>query len=302
MSSHSQNQVDQFFNNSYYNNFSFNTSNTSTSSLSSAVTTTATTNTTNTTGISSNLFHNTLYSNPTVGYSNIRLLPTQSQSSQSSTSTKTSNAITPIGYPSSSSSSTSQLDPLSFLSMTSSFMTSSPALSAFRMTTQQSNSQSLPPRPSPSSQTSTLSPWNNTFSGFNHPSSSTLTSSASLTSPFLTSTDSLLQPSTLSKNYSNTPPPSSINMPSYSVHGSGAFSNGILAQVNANGQSQINTILSNNNNNNNPYDRSSQKNKFKPMSQKLKSQEEFPSLQSSNRKRNTQIKQPRAKSNVLRIV
>ncbi|ORX46852.1 hypothetical protein BCR36DRAFT_330993 [Piromyces finnis] len=63
------------------------------------------------------------------------------------------------------------------------------------------------------------------------------------------------------------------------------------------------TSLSNNNNNNNPYDRSSQKNRFKPMSQKLKSQEEFPSLQSTNRnKKNTQIKQPRAKSSVLRIV
>ncbi|OUM62495.1 hypothetical protein PIROE2DRAFT_67457, partial [Piromyces sp. E2] len=61
-------------------------------------------------------------------------------------------------------------------------------------------------------------------------------------------------------------------------------------------------LASTSNNNNNPYDRSSQKNKFKPMSQKLKSQEEFPSLQSSNRKKNNQIKQPRSKGNVLRIV
>jgi len=59
---------------------------------------------------------------------------------------------------------------------------------------------------------------------------------------------------------------------------------------------------SSNNKNNNPYDRS-QKNKFKPMSQKLKSQEEFPSLQSSVRKKNnSQIKQPRGKHSVLRIV
>jgi hypothetical protein len=55
---------------------------------------------------------------------------------------------------------------------------------------------------------------------------------------------------------------------------------------------------------NNPYDRTKQqKNKFKPMSQKLRSQDEFPSLQSTRiKKQNNQIKQPRGKSSVLRIV
>jgi len=57
-------------------------------------------------------------------------------------------------------------------------------------------------------------------------------------------------------------------------------------------------------NKNNPYDRTKQqKNKFKPMSQKLRSQDEFPSLQSTRtKKQNNQIKQPRGKSSVLRIV
>jgi len=55
---------------------------------------------------------------------------------------------------------------------------------------------------------------------------------------------------------------------------------------------------------NNPYDRTKQqKNKFKPMSQKLRSQDEFPSLQSTRiKKQNNQIKQPRGKSYVLRTV
>jgi len=213
--SYSQNQVDQYFNNSFnnFNNFNFNPlstpSNTTTTSLSSTATSTATTR------MSSNLFNTTRYSNPTMGYSSIGLPPTQPQSSQSLTSsstTKTSNTITPIGK---SSSTTSEINPLSFLSMNSSFLTTP--------------------------QTSSLSPWNNSFGGFSHPSNSTINSSSTLTSPFVSTTESLLQPNTLSRNYSNTPSPSCIGMPSYSIHGLSAFNGGVLNQVNTNGQNQMNS-------------------------------------------------------------